>query len=363
MKEQLKEKVSFEFIRYSNCWEDPELLLKSFVNLENKRILSIASAGDNSFSLLTLNPEIIVAVDLSQAQLHLVELKKQAIKHFSRNEVLEFLGFNDSKNRKKQFEKIRNYLPETSKLYWENHIESIENGIIHQGKFERYFQYFALKILPWIHSKKTIEELFRTKSEKEQIEFYEKKWNTWRWRLLFKIFFSKYIMGKYGRDPEFLNEVKVPVGTFIFLKAEKHLKSVHAQKNQMLRYTLSGNFNSLLPHYLLDENFNIIKKHIDKLETFCGYAQDAKIKYGTFSAMNLSNIFEYMPLNIFEKTANEISKLIDKNGKIAYWNLMVPRKISDFKKLELKYEKDFIIKISSKDKGFFYNQFIVETKL
>ena len=55
--------------------------------------MSIASAGDNTFSLLTLNPELIVAVDISKVQLFLVELKKIAILNFDREKYLQFAGF------------------------------------------------------------------------------------------------------------------------------------------------------------------------------------------------------------------------------------------------------------------------------
>ena len=74
----LTEAVSFEFIRYANCWEDAELLLSTLGSREGQRILSVGSAGDNSLSLLTTQPEQIVAVDVSQVQLYLIELKKAA---------------------------------------------------------------------------------------------------------------------------------------------------------------------------------------------------------------------------------------------------------------------------------------------
>ncbi|MFL5754490.1 MAG: DUF3419 family protein, partial [Bacteroidia bacterium] len=48
MKEQLTERVNFEFIRYANCWEDADVLLEGLAPKNGGRILSIASAGDNS---------------------------------------------------------------------------------------------------------------------------------------------------------------------------------------------------------------------------------------------------------------------------------------------------------------------------
>ena len=46
----IQDRAKFDVIRYANCWEDPRLLLG--VLPPKARCLSIASAGDNSFSLL-----------------------------------------------------------------------------------------------------------------------------------------------------------------------------------------------------------------------------------------------------------------------------------------------------------------------
>lgn len=109
-------------------------------------------------------------------------------------------------------------------------------------------------------------------------------------------------MGKFGRDPEFLKEVKVPVGEFIFNKAGEHLQSVYAQNNFILRYNLTGNFGNLLPHYLQKENYDLVKTNLHKLKIKEGYAEAAFEEYGRFDAMNLSNIFEYMPMDLFKNS-------------------------------------------------------------
>jgi S-adenosylmethionine-diacylglycerol 3-amino-3-carboxypropyl transferase len=360
MSKELKHKVDFNLIRYANCWEDADILIEGLNAQPGDKILSIGSAGDNSFSLLTTNPSMVVAVDVNKIQLHLIELKKACFKKFERIETLGFLGFEPSSQRKDMFERLKPLLTDEVKAYWELNYDQIEAGIIHQGKFEKYFQLFAFKILPWIHSEKTTEDLLRRKLKKEQEVFYQKKWNTWRWRMLFKIFFSKYVMGKYGRDPEFLKEVKVPVGQTIFKKAENHLRGSNAQTNFILRYNLTGDFGMLLPHYLQDGNYEIIKTNIDKLQILEGYAEEAFRIYGKFNRFNLSNIFEYMNPELFAKTAKEIEDNCEMGGRVAYWNLMVPRNFSDVTKM--KYLQSLSEELSEKDKGFFYKQFNIDEK-
>jgi S-adenosylmethionine-diacylglycerol 3-amino-3-carboxypropyl transferase len=354
--------VNFNMIRYANCWEDADILSQALAIKKGDRILSIASAGDNSFSLLLNDPELIVAVDVSEVQLFLVELKKACINNLSQSETLKFLGFEDSNTRKKVFEIIKQDLSPEAQAYWTEHFHQIETGIIHEGKFERYFQLFVRKILPWIHSKKTVAALFKTKSAVEQKEFYHKKWNNWRWRLLFKIFFSKPVMGKFGRDPEFLKQVDVNVSNYIFERAGRELSSTRMFHNFILRYNLTAGFGKTLPHYLQAENYEKIKATISSLVIFKGFAEDAISTYGKFDAMNLSNIFEYLDVETFKKVAGTLKEGLSPQGRMAYWNLMVPRKISGFFPSEINSLSDLSETLQQNDKGFFYSNFIIEQK-
>lgn len=361
MGKDLTHKVDFNLIRYANCWEDPELLIKAFQPLgPHQSFLSVASAGDNSFMLLLLDPKRVVAVDVNEIQLHLVELKSAAIAQFDRATVLEFLGFYPCNNRKAYFQKLCPHLSQQARVYWEQHLPAIEKGIVHTGKFEKYFQTFSKKILPLIHTKSRKLELFSNKTEHEQIDFYTKKWDNWRWRLLFRVFFSKYIMGKYGRDPQFLKEVKLTVSQYIYSKAAKHLKSKAAQTNFMLYYTLNGKFDDYLPPYLEEKNFSVIKERIGRIHLFKGYAQEAINAFGKFDGMNLSNIFEYMDDATFSHTSEELIQATNQNGRICYWNLMVPRRISEILPHQTEYQQAASEQLTQLDRGFFYNRFIID---
>ncbi len=362
MSDTLIEKVNFDLIRYANCWEDADILLKGLAIAPGEKILSIASAGDNSFSLLTQNPEIVIAIDVNKIQGYVVALKKCCFEQLEYEETLSFLGFTIALNREQVFNKIKKGLSAEARSYWERNPELISNGIIYAGKFEKYFILFNKHILPLIHSRKKVHELFKIKTEQEQEMFYQEKWDTLRWRLLFKLFFSKYVMGKLGRDPAFLKEVNVPVADYIYNKAGQHLKSKNAQMNFILHFNLNGNFGQLLPHYLQRENYENIRSNIDRLKIMEGYAQDTISTYGNFDGMNLSNIFEYMDEQLFRETAVALINGINKGGRLAYWNLMVPRRISALLSGTVEYKQELSSSLSKIDKGFFYKQFIVDRK-
>jgi len=360
MSDQLT-KVKHDLIRYANCWEDADLLIEALQIQEGDNVLSIGSAGDNSFSLLINNPKQVVAVDINPVQLNLIELKKAAIKALDHHSFLAFLGFNGCPFRWDLFQQVKTYLSPDLITFWENRKTEIIDGIIRQGKFENYFRLFRNRILPLIHSKKTIDRLFQPKNENEQQAFYEKTWNTWRWRLLFKVFFSKWMMGRLGRDPEFLKEVNISVSNFILNQATKKLSSPACQNNYFLAFILKGHFGSTLPHYARKENFKTIKSNIDQLTVFNGLAEDAFKQYQGFNKFNLSNIFEYMSPRLFKLVSQNLIENGQLGSRYAYWNLMVPRRISSITS-DLKYEKTLSEQLKTKDKGFFYSNFIIDIK-
>ena len=359
MSDQLIE-VKHDYIRYANCWEDADILMKGLDMKSGDRVLSIGSAGDNSFSMLVYDPEIVVAVDINPVQLNLIELKKAAFKGLDYETFLQFTGFNNCNTRWQIFLDIKDAMPTEIALFWANRKSEIEGGIIYQGKFEKYFILFHKKILPLIHTKKRIAHLFKKKHAAQQQEFMTKKWNNTRWRMLFKVFFSKFVMGKFGRDPEFLKEVEVPVSTFILNKAQQHLNSVNCQDNYFLQFILTGKFNTRLPHYARKENFEKIKSNIDRLTAYNGLAEAAFKEFSHFNKFNLSNIFEYMNPNLFKMVSDNLIENGEPESRYAYWNLMVPRQMS---KISDAVNYDPISKeLSAIDCGFFYGSFNVDVK-
>ncbi|MEM8525730.1 MAG: DUF3419 family protein [Bacteroidota bacterium] len=350
---QLKN-VRHDYIRYANCWEDADVLLEGLQVEKGDCVLSIGSAGDNSFSLLTGDPELVVAVDINPIQLRLIALKKAAIEALEYKDFLQFLGFQACENRLELWEQVKTFLSSDLQQFWSTRSEEIEQGIIHQGKFERYFQLFHSKVLPLIHTSKRIRTLFEEKSEKAQANFYQKRWNNLRWRSLFKVFFSKFVMGKLGRDPQFLKEVEVPVSTFILQQSERHLSSTACQNNYFLHYIMTGGFGEYLPHYARKENYELIKKRLNRLQIFNGLAEDAFREYDSFNKFNLSNIFEYMPPELFQKvTDNLVENSVD-GARYAYWNLMVNRRMSEIND-SLRCACEISNRLSEEDKGFFYS--------
>lgn len=358
MKKQL-ETVRHDYVRYANVWEDAQLLVQGLQAKPGAKHLSIASGGDNALMLLAGDPEMVVAADLNQAQLFLCELKRAAIRHLECIEYQEFIGLLPSESRLHVYIRIRADLRGETKAFWDDQQQLIEDGLVHAGKFERYFRMFAHRILPLIHSQRSVKALVAPKSAEEQALFYDQHWNTWRWRFLFNVFFSKTVMGWLGRDPAFLKQVEVHVGEFIFQKAAHHLKSVAAQDNFILRYNLTGSFGNLVPDYAMPENYNRIRANIGRLFFYEGLAETAIHKYGKFDGFNLSDIFEYMDVPTFRQVGAVLAEGANPGARVCYWNLMVHRNLAEDLPDLFQDLPDLSARLTAEDRGFFYHRFIV----
>src|SRR5215470_6439671 len=139
MTERIESRARFDLIRYANVWEDADVLVAALRPAPGRRMLSIASAGDNAFALLAEGAEV-VAADLSPAQLALVDLKRAAIRRLGHAEALAFLGARPSPDRRPVYEQLERDLSERTRDFWREHLGDVADGVIHHGKFESYFR-------------------------------------------------------------------------------------------------------------------------------------------------------------------------------------------------------------------------------
>lgn len=360
VKSEVQNYAKFNIIRYAQVWEDAEILLDALEINENDNILSIASAGENALSLLIKNPKHVYAIDLNDEQIFCSEFKIKAFKYLEYDETMELIGVFESNRRKELYEKIKNNLEEPTLNYFESNYRIIDTGLINNGKFEKYLKTFGTKVLPLIHNKKTRMELLEKKTTEERIKFYDEKWNNRRWRLLFKIFFSRKVMGKMGRDEAFFRYVKTNVAEKILEHTKYAITLLDTSENSYLHYIMKGKYDDVLPICYKKENYDIIKKNIDNIslhsETVENFIQNNEEKITKY---NLSDIFEYMSDEQMCKIVEKIVEESPKGSILAYWNMLSPKRASEFIN-ELEFNEEKSEELLKKDKAFFYSRFIIE---
>lgn len=363
MKSEIETRAKFNLIRYSQVWEDADLLIEALAPTTEDIVLSIASAGDNAFALLAENPKQVYGVDLSFAQIACCELRKAMYQQLTHEEHLLFGGvISGSMDRIAVFKTLE--LSPGVRGYWEKNMNLIEQGFMTQGKFERYFKLFRQIFLPLIHTKRRIAELLAPKTARERQAFYEQKWNNRRWQLLFKLFFSRFVMGRLGRDKEFFKFVEGSVADRLLARTKHALTTLDTSQNPYLQFILHGEYIDALPFSLRPENYDKIRENLDRIE----FRQVAIEKFianfeGKINAFNLSDIFEYMTQESMDTLYEKMLQKAANGARFAYWNMLVPRECSAplREKYHVKACEDQNARFLQKDKAFFYSKFYLDT--
>jgi S-adenosylmethionine-diacylglycerol 3-amino-3-carboxypropyl transferase len=362
MGSEVAAKADFSGIRYAQCWEDADILLEGLAIQPGDVCLSIASAGDNALAMLSKAPGRVIALDLSPAQLACLEIRVAAFRALTHPELLELIGSNPSNRRDALYRRCRVQLLPAAREFWDSHPAEIAQGIGGAGKFERYFALFRRRVLPLIHRRRHVERLLQGGSLQERREFYERRWNTWRWRLLFRIFFSRFIMGRMGRDPSFFSYVEGSVADRIFDRTEHALTMLNPADNPYLQWILTGRHTTALPFALRPEHFDSIRANLDRLEWQCRPIEDFLDAQGpnAIDRYNLSDIFEYMSEDNYQLLLDKLTACGRPGGRLAYWNMLAPRSQPESMAPRLRPLTELAQKLHREDKAFFYSRFIIE---
>lgn len=356
------ERADFSLIRYAQCWEDADILLEALDIQPRDICLSIASAGDNALSLLARQPQRVIVVDMNPAQLACLELRVAAYRELDHAGLLELTGSVPGGGREALFRRCRPALSPAARIFWDARPQAIARGIGAAGKFERYFETFRRCMLPLVHSRKRIEQLLRGGSPVEREAFYKRYWDTWRWQLIFRLFFSRCVMGRMGRDPSFFRYVEGAVSDRILTRAQHAVTALDPADNPYLQWILTGRHTTALPFALRSENFEVIRANLDRLEWHCQPLERFldSVDEQTFDAFNLSDIFEYISQENYHRLLEQLIRSGRSGARLAYWNTLADRHRPDSMADRLRSLDELSRSLHAKDKAFFYCAFIVE---
>jgi S-adenosylmethionine-diacylglycerol 3-amino-3-carboxypropyl transferase len=362
MKTEVAGKADFSAVRYAQCWEDADILVEGLDVHPGDVCVSIASAGDNSLALLTRSPRRVVALDLNPAQLACLALRVAAYKTLSHAELLELIGSTPSKDREALYRRCRPALDADARAFWDAHPVDIRAGIGSAGKFERYFALFRRRVLPLVHPRAIINRMLRGGTRNERLAFFRGEWDNWRWRLLFRVFFSQFVMGRLGRDPSFFAYVKGRVSDHVLARTTHALTELDPAENPYLQWIMTGRHTTALPLALRPEHFDTIRANLGRLEWHCCTVEEFldRADAEPVDRYNLSDIFEYMSEANYHALLDRLVRGARPGGRLAYWNMLVPRSRPESMADRLEPLAVLSARLFRQDKAAFYSRFVVE---
>lgn len=360
-KSEIEGKAAFDYIRYAQLWEDADVLTQGLGDCTGDTLVSICAAGDNALAMLTLDPKRVIVVDLSPAQISCLKLRMGAYRNLSHPEFLELTGSRPSSRRAELLENALQDIDADTRDFWMRLVAEVEkHGAGGVGKFERYFRIFRTYMLPLVHSRKTIDDLFISRSKPERQKFFDNRLNTFRWRLMLSVFFSRFVMGRMGRDKAFFDHVDGSPAQHVIGRVGHAAVDCDPAKNPYLYWIMKGTHSAPLPLPWREVHFETIKSRLNRIEIHPGSLEAFLSTGEKADGFNLSDIFEYMSLEVFETVYETIVDASAPNARLVYWNMMAPRRVPDAMKARVKTLTDLENTLKAQDNAFFYSDFIVE---
>jgi S-adenosylmethionine-diacylglycerol 3-amino-3-carboxypropyl transferase len=349
-------------LRYAQCWEDADVLLAALEVRPGDVCLSIGSAGDNTLALLIRQPAHVIAVDVNPAQIACLELRVAAYRRLTHPELLELIGSTPSARRDALYRHCRPLLSPTARRFWDARPVAVAAGIGAAGRFERYFALFRRWVLPLLSPRSRGLTLLEPHTPGERAAFYRQQWDTWRWRILFRLFFSRWLMSRVGRDPSCFDYVDGRVAARLLERARHALTGLDPSANPHLHWILTGRHSSALPLALRPEHFDAIRTSLDRLEWRDAAIEDVLETAGAASIdrFNLSDIFEYMSPAAYTRVLEQLVRAARPGARLVYWNLLVDRHRPDHLADRLLALGEVAARLHEIDKAFFYTDLVIE---
>jgi S-adenosylmethionine-diacylglycerol 3-amino-3-carboxypropyl transferase len=362
MRSGASERSGADVIRYGQSWEDADVMLSALDVRAGDVCLSIASAGDNTLALLTKNPARVVALDVSAAQLACLALRVAAYRALTHTELLELVGSRPSARRPALYARCRGLLGAGVRAFWDRRSVDIERGIGAAGRLEKYFTLFRRYVLPLAHRRGTVAALLAPKPSRARHRFYDQGWNTWRWRLLCRLFFSRPVMARLGRDSGLFRYAETSVAETVLERMRHGLTAVDPATNPYVHWILTGTHSDALPCALRPEHFETIRANLDRLEWHLGSVEEfvGRSHARQFDCFNLSDVFEYVSPGHYQRLLTNILRSSRHGARLVYWNMFVTRRRPEHLVARLRSLDELATRLHAADRAFFYQALRVE---
>ncbi|MBX9689675.1 MAG: BtaA family protein [Candidatus Obscuribacterales bacterium] len=292
------------------------------------RVFVIASGGCTAFALLSHNLDV-VALDISKAQIALVELK-----HL----LFGKLGFDATRaaciaDARRVYDAVSQELSSESRDILDRIKDHLKGGLNNCGFIDRNMQSLLKVFYLFVHTKSHTEQFLSLDDPHRQKTFYKKNWCNLQWNLATSIAGDKRFLALiHGQTA--LDLVPDDFSQIIRNKFERALTEFPNSSNCYLWQTFFAKYpdsEAGFPLYLQRRNAEAITNNLSRLHLVC---QDALAWFkvqtsGSLDMLALSNILELLPAEYVNQLMPEIIRCA-RSGALVCIRSIFPRRQPTF---------------------------------
>jgi S-adenosylmethionine-diacylglycerol 3-amino-3-carboxypropyl transferase len=365
-----QDQVELFDLLFGMSWEDPSSDRRALAIQPGETLLTVTSGACNTLTLLLEDPGKVYAVDINPSQSYLLELKCAAVRHLDYNELRAFLGLAPSDQRLQVFERLRGDLTGAALRYWTGNAEALRTGVVTAGKYESFIRLFS-RVLGVLQGKERIEGLFRCETLAQQQDYFERKWNTLQWRLLFKLFANKRVLARRGLTADYFkfDDGSSSFSESFLRRARRAICEIPVESNYFLAQYLLARYRSeeAVPAYLLRGNLPIVRQRLDRIEIVTSDAQSwlGRQPNSSIDAFSLSNICELMSPDETGRLFAAVTGAARAGARVCFRNLMVPRGVPETLASEIELNEELSRQLIAEDRSLVYSRvqaFVVHSR-
>jgi S-adenosylmethionine-diacylglycerol 3-amino-3-carboxypropyl transferase len=350
-------------LRYSRVWEDHALVEHGLAVKPTDDVLMIASAGCNVLNLLLHEPRRIVAVDLNPSQTALLELKIAAIQRLDHTGFLELLGLARGRPLVR-YDAVRRLLSPATREWWDSNTWMLAHGVERTGRLDQFIGDFHRYHVARIHPKELIDRLFSTRDPLDRQQLVDRELLTPEFIRAFLTYFTRESLAGRGRHPtQFQYVERTDVAEWFLRRLRWACTALPVRGNFYLERFLRGECAdpAWRAPYLQPENYERLRALVPRVQVATtdleSYLAD---RPAPFTKAALSDVFEYMSQREAANTFAALSDAMPRGGRLAYWNLFVPRESPVSLRDRIRSLPRLSHALWRRDRSWFYSAFRVD---
>jgi S-adenosylmethionine-diacylglycerol 3-amino-3-carboxypropyl transferase len=358
----MPDRIDRPYLRNAYSWQDAETMLHGLDIQPGDTCLGVVGGADNVLAMLLRDPAKVVAIDSSRAHIANLELRIAAFRHLDYADMLVLLGLRPGLHRAELYQRCRPFLSRANRQWWDVREADLCRGIATLGVWERYYSFYARHILPLVHSRKDVADLFTPRDRNGREAFFARHWDTPARRLITRAFFSRPIIALFDPDRYFLGDLTVDLADFVRQRSYRALVEQDPSRNPYLRWILTGSFGDLLPLPYRPEHFDHIRANLDRLE----WRHESmltllhELGVGSVDRIDLGIQTEHLQPHAYRAWLDRLLRAGRRGGRIIHWNFLVPRSRPAGMDAWLVPLTELSQQLTANDLTFFHHSVVVE---
>jgi S-adenosylmethionine-diacylglycerol 3-amino-3-carboxypropyl transferase len=346
----------------AQCWEDADTLLAALEIQPGETVVSVGSGGDNTLALLLANPARVIGVDPDSSQIACCQLKTIAYRKLGYGEYLEFTGSRSGNRRRSLLDEcLPGATNEQLRTWWMT--KGIDtHGLSGVGQFERELGRFRVRLLPFAQSQGKVDALLKPTDLQSRREFFDRAWNSLRWRFLFKNGFSRAASIAVGQQAGLLDRGNNEITDSALARFRHLVVDLDPTENPYLHWFLRGYHGDALPLAMRTRHHGVIRDRLDRISWL-----DQSLE-GTLGALpaksvdrfNLGAMFEPTSEAAYHHLLKAIVRAARPGARLVYWNNLARRSRPESMCRELRPLEKLTSFLNPSDKSLFSQRLVIE---